>query len=120
AGPFQEGGQAAAAQPAAGAGFGLARGEAVPVGQRQRLVHDRLEAAAVVGLAHRVAVGHLLGADHVAPAQLGAVDAGLRGGRVHQPLDDVDVLGPAGAAVGAGGRAVGEHGAQVEVDDRDV
>ena len=76
-----------------------ARGEAVPVGERQALVHDLLERAAVVGLAHRVRVGHLLGPDQVAPAQLRRIHLHLARRRVHQPLDQVDRLGPAGAAV---------------------
>jgi hypothetical protein len=46
-----------------------ARRVAAPVGEREALVEDLLERAAVVGLAHRVLVGHLLGPDHVAAAQ---------------------------------------------------
>ena len=40
-------------------------------------VEDALELARVVGLAHRIAVGHLRGPDQVAAAKLDAVDAGL-------------------------------------------
>jgi hypothetical protein len=120
AGPLEEGGDAQAAQPALLLALGAARLEAVPVGLRQRLVHHVLEAADVVGLAHRVLVGHLLGPDEVAPAQLHAVDARLARGLVHQPLHGVDRFGPAGAAVGAGGRGVGQHRLEAEVDQRDV
>ena len=109
AGPFEEGRDAAAAQPAARLRLRAPRVEAVPVGEREPLVQDRLELAAVVGLRHRVLVGHLLGPDHVAPAQLGRVEPHLARRRVHQPLDQVDRLGPAGAAVGAGRRGVGQH-----------
>ena len=76
--------------------------------------------AAVVGLAHRVLVGHLLGADQVAPAQRRRIHLHLARRRVHQPLDQVDRLGPAGAAVRAGRRGVGEHGGEVQVDRRQV
>ena len=119
AGPFEEGGDAAAAQLAARAStLAAPRREAVPVGERQALVEDLLELAAVVGLRHRVRVRHLLGPDHVAAAQLGRVELHLARRRVHQPLDDVDRLGPAGAAIGAGRRGVGQHGGEVEVDRR--
>ena len=97
-----------------------ARVEAGPVGQRQRLGLHRFELAAVVGLPHRVGVGHLLRADHVAPADLGRVQAQAARGRVHQPFDDVDRLGSAGAAVGAQRRGVGQHRLQLEVDGLDV
>ena len=42
-------------------------------------------------------------------AQLDAVDAGLGGGVVDQPLHEVVALGPAGAAIGADEAGVGEH-----------
>ena len=114
--PFQEGGDAQATPQPARARLRRARGKAVPVGQRQRLLQHPLEAADVVGLAHGVGVGHLLGADEVAPPQGDAVDAGLARRLVHQALDVEDGLGPAGAAVGAGGRLVRQHGAEVKVD----
>ena len=110
AGPFQEGGDAQAAQLAARLRLRAARAsKPLQSACARRLVHHLLELADVVGLAHRVLVRHLLGPDEVAPAQRDAVDAGLARRLVHQPLDDVDRLGPAGAAVGAGGRGVGEH-----------
>ena len=37
---------------------------------------------------------------------------------VHQPLDDVGGLGPAGAAIGVDRRGVGEHGRHLAVDRR--
>ena len=79
-----------------------------------------LETARVVGLAHGVLVRHLLGADEVAAAQLNAVDADLPCGFVHQPLDVEDGLGPAGAAVRAGGRLIRQHGFEMKVDHRHV
>ena len=120
AGPLEEGGDAAAAQLAARLRLLAARGEAVPVGERQALVEDLLERAAVVGLAHRVRVGHLLGPDHVAPAQRRRIHLHLARRRVHQPLDQVDRLRPAGAAVRAGRRGVGQHRGEVQVDRRHV
>jgi hypothetical protein len=81
AGPFEEGGDAAAAQAALRLRRHAARLEALPVGQRQALVEHLLELADVVGLPHRILVGHLRGADHVAAAQLGAVDLQSRARR---------------------------------------
>ena len=120
AGPLEEGGDAAAAQLALRFRRVAPGGEAVPVGQRQALVEDLREAAAVVDLCHRVGVGHLLGPDHVAPPQRRRILAQPARRGVHQPLDDVDRLGPAGAAVGAGGSGVGHHRGEAQVDQRDI
>ena len=119
-GPFQEGGQTAAAQLAARLRFRAAGVEAVVVGQGLALRQQAGELAAVIGLAHRVAVGHLIGPDHVAAAQFGRVHLHLACGGVEQTFDDVDGLGPAGAAVGAGGGGVRQHRADLQVDGRDV
>ena len=119
-GPLQEGGDAAAAQLAARLGLRTPRLEALPVGQRQALVQDLLESAAVVDLRHRVLVRKLLGPDHVAAAQLGPIQPHLARGGVHQALDDVDGLGPARAAIGAGGRVVGQDGADLQAHAGDV
>src|SRR5690606_32269658 len=116
AGPFEEGGEAAPAQHAAGGRLRRPFLEAVPVGERHALVEDGLEAAAVVHLPHGVGIGHLLGPDHVAAADLALVDPGDPGCLVHEPLDDVDVLGPAGAPVGAGGGGMGKDRLQLQVD----
>ena len=120
AGPFEERGDAAAAQQAARLRLRAARGEAVPVGEGEALVEDLLERAAVVGLAELVLVRHLLGPDHVAATQLGGIELHLARRRVEQPLDDVDRLRPARAAVGAGRRRVRQHRLEVLVDDADV
>ena len=110
AGPFEEGGDAAG-RAACRARFDSAARASKPSQSASASAWSItvLELAGVVDLAHRVGVGHLLGPDEVAPAQLDAVDAGLARGLVHQPLDGVDGLGPAGAAVGAGRRGVGQH-----------
>ena len=118
AGPFEEGRDAAAAQLAARASTRLApRVEAVPVGERQALVEDLLELAAVVGLAPS---GSCRASARAGSCCAGAARRGsmprLARRRVHQPLDDVDRLGPAGAAVGAGRRRVGQHRREVQVD----
>jgi len=89
--------------------FGLARREAVPVGDFQGLVEDRSELTRIVVHAGRRLVGHLRGRDVVAAAQLDAVDARLARGGVDQPLHVVVALGPAGAAIGADRRSVGKH-----------
>ena len=59
-------------------------GEAVPVGERQRLVHDGFELAAVVDRSVRRLVRHRVGRDEVAPAQLDPIDAHLARGAVDQ------------------------------------
>ncbi len=107
-------------QPPAFARFGRARFEPRPVRECHALVHHRFEVPRVVGLAHRVPVRHLRGPHHVAPAQLHRVHADLPRGGVHQPLDGVDRLGPAGSAVRAGRRRVGEHAFDVHLDGVNV
>ena len=57
AGDFDVIGDADAAQLAARARFGLARREALPVGERQRRIHALLVLAVVVGDADAVGVG---------------------------------------------------------------
>src|SRR5438128_11576379 len=52
-GQFEIVADAAPAQLAARPGFGLARGKAVPIGERQRLVEEAGEVAAVIGRAVR-------------------------------------------------------------------
>ena len=79
-----------------------------------------LEAPAVIHLRHRVLVGHLFWLDEVAPAQGNPVDTGLPRCLVHQPLHDVDRLGPPGTAVGAHRRRVRQHRLEMEVDRLDV
>ena len=79
-----------------------------------------LEAPGVVGLPHRVGVGHLLRPDEIAPAQLHAIDADLARGFIHEALDVEDRLGPARPAVGAGGCLVGKYGAEIKINHRHV
>ncbi len=76
------------------------------------------EIAAVIGGGGRRSEGDLLRRHVVAPAQLDAVDAHLGGGGLHQPLHEVVALGPAGAAIGADGRGIGENALARELDER--
>ena len=118
--PLQKGGQAQAAQLAARLGLCRASLKACPIGQRQALVHHRLELARVIGLAHGVFVGHLVRLDEIAAAQGHAVHADLAGGFVHEPFHDEDGFRPPRTPVGAGGRGVGHHGFVVEINRLDV
>ena len=56
-------------------------------------------------------VGHLVGADQVAPAQLDRVEAQLARGDVHEALGDEHGLRAAGAAVGRARHLVRDHDA---------
>ena len=113
-------GDADAAQLAAASRFRAAGGKAAPIGERQRRVHRLLVSAAVVGDAERVGVGLRRGRDHVPPAQRRRVEPEPVGRQIHQPLDDKDRLGPAGAAVGRGRNRVGDGAAPAKIADRDV
>jgi len=73
-GPLEVGRNRATAQPAFGRGRAPARLEARPVGGFQCFLQQPRKIAAVVGLAHRVPIGHLLRSHQVAPAQLGGVE----------------------------------------------
>ncbi len=58
--------------------------------------------------------------DEVAAAQLDRIDAQLEGGVVDEPFEEGGRLGPAGAAVGAHGRGVGDGDDDVELDGREA
>ena len=96
----------------------LPRREPVPIGQRQRLVQQIGEIAAVIGRAVRRLVRHVLGPDVVAAAQFDPVDPHLARRRIDQPLHIVVRLGPSGAAIGPDRRRVGEHAFRVHLDQR--
>ena len=97
----------------------LPRREAVPIGQRQRLVQQVGEIAAVIGRAVRRLVRHRPRARMwLLPAQFDPVDADLARGRIDQPLHVVIGLGPSGAAIGPDRRRVGEHAFGVHLDQR--
>ncbi len=107
------------AQLAAAARLGAAGGEAGIVGEDQAILEVLAEVAAVVGVDQRRLVGHRLGRDHVAPAQLGAIDLELARGEIDHGLDHIGRLRPAGAAVGAGHHRVGQHRRRLGGDRRD-
>ena len=102
-------GETEPAQPAARLAVSPPRGEAGDVGGREGALERVGKGAAVDAVAERVGGRHRGGGHEVAAAQFGAVDAGLLGGAVDQPLDNVDHLGIAGAAQHAVGRGVREH-----------
>ena len=108
-GDFEIGADRDAAQLAALAAFLLALGKVGVVGNLQRLVEHALEIAAVIGDAGGGRERHLRGLDEIALAQGQPVDAHLVGGAVDQPLHEIIGLGPAGAAIGAHQRGVGQH-----------
>ncbi len=91
--------------------FGLApaRLEAVPIGDAHGEVHVLLVAAAVVGHADRVAVGHGFRPHQIAAAQADAVDGEFFRRDVDQPFDGESHLRAAGAAIGLRRNGVGEH-----------
>src|SRR5881409_48825 len=87
--------------------------KALVVDHRQRPVERRLVLARVVDEARRGAVRELLGADQVAPTDLGRVEAARARDGVHSPLEQVRRLRPPGAAIGGGGHRVGEDAGEL-------
>ena len=85
---------------------------------------DRVERLLVLGVVVLGAgeAGHreLVGLQEVLPTHLERVHADLVGGHVDDALEQLGRLGTPGAAVGPGGRGVGDHGLPGEVDGRDV
>ena len=89
--------------------------EAVRFGKRQRAIHVGLEIARVVDEAERGGERELFAADHVAAAQLHAVDAEIFRRRVDQPFDHERRLRPSRAAIGRGRLAVAERAAHLDM-----
>ena len=102
-------GQPKAEQLAALLGLAPPRRETVPVGNAHGEVHVFLVAAAVVGHADGVAVGHGFGPHQIAAAQADAVDAEFGRGNIDQALDGEGHFRAAGAAIGLRRNGVGEH-----------
>ena len=100
--------------------FAPARFEAVVVGERQRLVEDRPEVAAVIGGADGGLVRHRGRRNEIAPPQLGRIDAGDARGLLDHALEHVVRFRPAGAAIRRGRDRVGEGAARADVDVLDV
>ena len=109
-----------AAQLAVGSRFRLARVEAGHVGFGFGASQHAREFADIEGLPSEVPIGEFLRRNEVPPAQFERVDAERPGGVVHQPLDHVDRLGSARAAVGVNGRRVGVVAPYLEKHRRDV
>ena len=107
------------AQLAAPARLGAAGGKAGIVRLDQAVLQVLAEVAAVIGVDQRRLVGHRSGRDHVAPAQLRAIDAELARGEIDHGLDHVGGLGPAGAAIGTGQHGVGEDRGDFGMDRGD-
>jgi hypothetical protein len=105
-------------QPAVRGRRHLARGEARPVGERERAVQHAGEVAAVVRLSARRAMREL--AHHVPTPQRHAIDAGLRCGLLDDALDEVRHFRPSGAAVRAGWRGVRHEQRHATVHRRDA
>ena len=106
----------AAAQLAASLALAPARGKSVPVGKLEALVHQLLELAAVVIVMRRRVVRQRLRLDEIAPAQLDPVDARDLRRALDQPLDQINRLGPAGAAIDRRRRRVGEYRTGADID----
>ena len=106
--------------PPASFRFRAARLEARPVRRVERRIHCGRVVAAVVGNADGVRIRHRSGGDQVASAKRDPVEAVLVRGEVDQPLDHIDDLGPAGAAIHRRGRGIGQHRASAEVDRGDA
>src|SRR5580698_6423776 len=96
AGMLEQAADAEAAKLAALLRFTAALLETVVIGQRQRLIQDRLEITGVVSGADRGLVRHRRFFDQVAPAQFRRIDAGDAGGLVDHALEDVARLRPPG------------------------
>ena len=101
-------GDADAAQLAALLRLLAPRREVLVAGELGGLLHALDEIAAIVGEDERRLVGHRLGRNQVALAQLERIDVHLLRGDVDQPLDRVGRIGPAGAAIRRGRRGVRE------------
>ena len=100
--------------------FRLARGEALVIGEAQRRVEPALVFAVVVDDADAVLIRKGVRRDEVLAPQLDGIEAALLGREIDQPLDDVDRLGPAGAAIGRGRHRVGHHRRAAEMHRRNV
>ena len=103
-----------------GAPAGLLGPQLVVAEQLHRLVGGRLVVARVVRQPGHRGERELLVLDPVASPDLHRVDAELDGELVHDALDGVRRLGPAGAAVGVGDRRVGEHAGALEAEGREL
>ncbi len=108
---------ASPAQLAALAAQALAGRETLPIRGVERLIHQALEIAAIIGLARGGGVGEILRPDEIAPTQGDPIDADLGGRKIDQPLHEIHGLGPPRAAIGAHRNGVGEHAFRRDFDE---
>ena len=94
--------------------------ESIPIGKRQRLVQQAFEIAAVVDLPGRRCVGDRFRRNEIPPSQIDRIDAELARRLVDQALRDVGRLLASGAAIGTDRRGVGQHQADLDVQQRNV
>ena len=106
---FDKGRKADADQFAVFAPFVALAQQLFVVGKLERLAQRLFVIAGIVLDAGAGGVGELIGLNEILAADFQAVHAEHVGGFVEQPLDVQHRLGPAGAAIGAGGAGVGEH-----------
>ena len=96
----------------------LSPSRGLPAARLARPLQNGCEIARVVGLPERCAVGHGAFGNEIAASQLGGVEAEVVRCPVDQALQQVDVLRPAGTAVGIGRRCVGVGGADPHMERR--
>ena len=115
---FEIAADAAAAQLAGGEALQPALFESVPVRGLDCAREEAREVAGIVGRADRRRVRQFLRPDLVAPAQFDRIDADLPRRGVDEPFHVVVALRPAGAAIGADRRSVGEDAARRHLHQR--
>ncbi len=110
--------EADAAQLAVPFGLALALGEALMVGELERLLERRLIVAGVVVHDHRRLVRKKL--DEVLPPQLGGIEPQFACPDLDQPLDHEGRFRPARAPIGVDRHRIGVDGVDLAVDVRDI
>ena len=111
-------GHADAAQPAAFFRLGAARLECAPFCALHRRIHEAREITRIIGQVARRVVGHGLGRDEVAPADLVWAKPQLAGRRVDEALDQVGRFRPPGTAIGIDRHRVGVDALDLRVKGR--
>ena len=112
------GGQTHAYQLAALPRRALLLTQLLVLGELQRLLEGRGVVAGVVDAAGGRAVGKRVGGNEVAPPDVGGIQAQRPRRFVEQALHEEDALGPARAAIGAGGHRGRVGGAGLDIDGR--
>ena len=110
--------EADASALAAPLALGAPASEALPVGERERLVEHRFEFAGIEDVASRRSIGELR--DEVSAAQIHNIHAELARRFVEQPLGNVGRLGLRRAPIRPHRTGVGEARVHHRMDQRDV